>query len=228
MTPTDTGFAIAQTSVMVAYDESNIYLAAICYDPTPGKRPVQSLRRDFSFMGNDNFAVFLDTYNDQTNGFGFYASAAGAQYDHLGYDGSKTNSSWDTKWRSAVKSYDDRWVAEFSIPFRSLRYNEGETVWGINFGRLDLKTNETSAWAPMPRQFNHCDLAYTGTLIWDKPLRKTGLGFSLIPYVTGKVTKNNQAEESAKWKGGAGFDAKVRLSTSMNLDLYSKSRLLTG
>jgi len=219
VTPTDTGYAIAQTSVMVAYDKSNIYLAAICYDPTPGKRPVQSLRRDFRFMSNDNFALFLDTYNDQTNGFGFYVSSAGAQYDHLGYEGSRTNSSWDAKWRSAVKSYDDRWVAELSIPFRSIRYFEGDTEWGINFGRLDLKTNEKSAWAPMPRQFNHCDLAYTGTLIWDRPLDKSGLGFSLIPYVTGKVTKNNQAEESARWDGGAGFDAKVMLSTSMNLDL---------
>ena len=219
VTPTDTGYAIAQTRVMVAYDDANLYLAAICYDPTPGKRPVQSLRRDFTFMGNDNFALFLDTYNDQINGFGFYVSAAGVQYDHLGYEGSKVNSSWDSKWRSNVKSYDDRWVAELSIPFRSLRYFEGDTVWGINFGRLDLKTNEKSSWAPMPRQFNHCDLAYTGTLIWDKPLKKSGLRFSLIPYVTGKVTKNNQAEESAKWDGGAGFDAKVMLSTSMNLDL---------
>ena len=219
VTPTDTGFAIAQTTVMVAYDESNIYLAAVCYDPSPGKRPIQSLRRDFTFQGNDNFALFLDTYNDQTNGFGFYVSAAGAQYEHLGFDGSKTNSSWDTKWRSAVKSYDDRWVAEFSIPFRCLRYFEGDTEWGINFGRLDLKTNEKSAWAPMPRQFNHCDLAYTGTLIWDKPLGKSGLRFSLIPYITGKVTSNNQAKESPKWNGGVGFDAKVMLSTSMNLDL---------
>jgi len=170
-------------------------------------------------MGNDNFALFIDTYNDQTNGFGFYVSAAGVQYKHLGYEGSRVNSSWDTKWRSAVRSYDDRWVAELSIPFRSIRYFKGDTEWGINFGRLDLKTNEKSAWAPMPRQFNHCDLAYTGTLIWDKPLNKAGLRFSLIPYITGKVAKNNETEESPKNEGGAGFDAKVMLSSSMNLDL---------
>ncbi len=219
VTPTDTGYAIAQTVTMVAYDDANLYMAAICYDPTPGKRPIQSLRRDFSFFGSDNFALFFDTFNNQTNGFGFYVSAAGAQYDHLVYDGSKVMVSWDTKWRSAVKSYDDRWVIEYSIPFRSLRYKEGSTEWGINFGRLDLKTNEKSAWAPMPRQFNHCDLAYTGTLIWDKPLDKSGLRFSLIPYVAGKVTKDNLAGEDAKRSGGAGIDAKIMLSTSMNLDI---------
>lgn len=219
VTPTDTGYAKAQTSVMVSHDESNIYLAAICYDPTPGKRPIQSLRRDFRFMSNDNFAVFFDTFNDQTNGFGFYVSAAGVQYEHLGYEGSKTNVSWDTKWKSAEKSYNDRWVVELSIPFRSLRYSQTDSVWGVNFGRLDLKTNEKSAWAPMPRQFNHCDLAYTGTLIWDKPLSKSGLRFSLIPYVTGRLTKDYENNGPVKWGKGAGFDAKVMLSNSLNLDV---------
>lgn len=219
VTPIDTGYPQAQTSVMVAHDAANIYLAAICYDPTPGKRPIQSLRRDFRFTSNDNFAVFFDTFNDQTNGFGFYVSAAGVQYDHLGYEGSRTNSSWDAKWKSAVKSYDDRWVIELSIPFRSLRYSETDSVWGINFGRLDLKTNEKSAWAPMPRQIPHCDLAYTGTLVWDEPLDKSGLRFSLIPYVTGKVTKDFENDGSVMWDKGAGFDAKVMLSNSLNLDV---------
>ena len=219
VTPTDTGYAKAQTSVMVAHDESNIYLASVCYDPSPGKRPIQSLRRDFRFMSNDNFAVFFDTFNDQTNGFGFYVSAAGVQYEHLGYEGSRVNVSWDTKWKSATKSYDDRWVVELSIPFRSLRYSETDSVWGINFGRLDLKTNEKSAWAPMPRQFNHCDLAYTGTLVWDKSLNKSGLRFSLIPYVTGRVTKDYENHGPVKWEKGAGIDAKIMLSNSLNLDV---------
>lgn len=219
VTPTDTGYAKAQTVSMLAYDDNNIYMAAICYDPTPGKRPIQSLRRDFSFFGSDNYALFFDTFMDQTNGFGFYVSAAGPQYDHLIYDGSKVMVSWDTKWRSAVKSYDDMWVIEYSIPFRSLRYREGDTEWGINFGRLDLKSNEKSAWAPMPRQFNHCDLAYTGTLIWDQPLEKPGFRFSLIPYVSGKVTRNHLSEEGAKRTGEVGLDAKVMLSSSMNLDI---------
>jgi hypothetical protein len=219
VTPTDTGFAIAQTEVMVCYDETNLYVGAVCYDPTPGKRFVSSLRRDFNFNENDNFALVLDTYNDQTNGFGFYISAAGVQYDKIGYNGNMSNTSWNTKWKSDIRSYDDRWVVEIAIPFRSLRYFEGDLVWGINFGRFDLKTNEKSAWAPMPRQFNHSDLAYTGTLIWDKPLKKQGLGLSLIPYATGRITKDNINKEEVRWDGNAGFDAKVMLSTSMNLDL---------
>ena len=219
VTPTDTGYAIAQTEVMLTYDKSNFYVVIICHDPTPGKRPVESLRRDYNFMKNDNFMLFLDTYNDQTNGFAFGISVAGAQTEGLQYEGTKVLYSWDIKWRSAVKSFDDRWVTEFSIPFRSVRYSEGDTEWGINFGRLDLKNNEKSAWSPVPRQFPHCSLPFTGTLVWDKPMGKSGLRLSLIPYVIGKVTKDNQTGERAEWKGNAGFDAKMILSTSLNLDL---------
>ncbi|MDD4754997.1 MAG: DUF5916 domain-containing protein [Prolixibacteraceae bacterium] len=219
VTPVDTGLAIAQTLVVITYDKSNIYVGAVCYDPSPGKRPVESLRRDFEFGKNDNFRIHIDTYNNQTNGFVFGVSAAGAQCDGVINNGNQSSFTWDIKWKSAVKSYSDRWVAEMAIPFRSLRYMEGEKAWGVNFGRLDLKTNEKSAWAPVPRQFPHNSLPHTGTLMWDKPLDKAGLRLSVIPYATSTVIKNREAGESAKWKWNAGFDTKMILSTSMNLDL---------
>jgi hypothetical protein len=217
--PTDTGFAIAQTEVKVTYNESTLFVGIICYDSSPGKRPVESLRRDFSFLKNDNFIVFMDTYNDQTNGFAFGVSAAGAQWDGVQANGGTVNLDWDIKWRSAVKNYSDRWVAEFAIPFRSIRYKGGDKEWGINFSRLDLKTNEKSSWAPMPRQFATATLAFTGSLVWDKPLPTSGLRFSLIPYVSSKTTQNKEAGEGYKPEASAGFDAKAILSTSMNLDL---------
>ena len=217
--PIDTGFASAQTVVMMAYDKTNLYLAAICYDTLPGKRPVESLRRDFSFGRNDNFIAFIDTYNDQTNGFAFGISAAGAQWDGLQANGGFVSLDWDCKWRSAVKNHKDRWVIEFSIPFRSIRYNEGDTEWGINFSRLDLKSNEKSSWAPVPRQFQSANLAYTGTLVWDEPLPKAGVRFSLIPYVSAKASQDMETDDPDKYSGSAGLDAKITLSTSMNLDL---------
>jgi hypothetical protein len=217
--PTDTGFAIAQTEVRLAYTEKTLYMAITCFDPTPGKRPVESLRRDFNFLKNDNFLVFIDTFNDQTNGFSFGITPAGAQWDGLQANGGLVNTNWDIKWRSAVKNYDDRWVAEFAIPFRSMRYPGGAREWGINFSRLDLKTNEKSSWAPMPRQFATATLAFTGSLIWDKPLPSSGTMFSIIPYISMKATQDNLSGEKVKMKSTAGVDAKVILSTSMNLDI---------
>ena len=121
--PIDTGYAVAKTEVIMTYDENNIYMGIICYDKAPGRRPVESLRRDFSFGKNDNFLSFIDTYNDQTNGFSFGISAAGAQWDGTQSNGGSVGLNWDTKWKSAVKNYPDKWVAEFAIPFRSIRYH---------------------------------------------------------------------------------------------------------
>jgi hypothetical protein len=43
--------------------------------------------------------------------------------------------------------------------------------------------------------------------------------FSVIPYLSGKALQDNEAGESVNYKGGAGLDAKVILSTSLNLDI---------
>ena len=61
ITPIDTGFASAQTEVQLTYDDNYLYALIICYDSVIGKRPVESLRRDFSFPKNDNFIIFIDT-----------------------------------------------------------------------------------------------------------------------------------------------------------------------
>ena len=144
ITPVDTGYASAKTEVQLTYDNNNLYVAIICHDEITGKRPVESLRRDFSFPKNDNFIIFMDTYNDQTNGFAFGVSAAGAQWDGIQADGGDVSLDWDCKWYSAVKQHDDYWIAEFAIPFRSIRYLEGVDEWGINFSRFSLLQNEKS------------------------------------------------------------------------------------
>ncbi|MEZ4775134.1 MAG: DUF5916 domain-containing protein [Bacteroidia bacterium] len=217
--PIDTGFASHKTTVMVTYTDVNFYMAIICWDTLPGKRPVESLKRDFVFGKNENFLAFIDTYNDKTNGFSFGLSAAGAQWDGIQSNGGGVSLDWDCKWKSAVQNYPDRWVAEFEIPFRSIRYREGVTEWGINFSRLALKGNEKSSWAPVPRQFPTANLAFTGTLVWDTPPPKLGPRFSVIPYVSGRGSQNVEKGEAINPGGDVGMDAKVTVSTSMNLDL---------
>ena len=219
ITPIDTGLATTRTEVQLVYNDDYLFAAIICYDAVLGKRPVESLRRDFSFPKNDNFIIFMDTYNDQTNGFAFGVSAAGAQWDGIQADGGDVSLDWDCKWYSAVKEYDDHWVAEFAIPFRSIRYQEGVDEWGINFSRFSLLQNEKSAWAPVPRQFKSSTLAFTGTLQWDKPPPKLGTRFSIIPFLSGQGSKDIDVGTPADNDVDSGLDAKVTLSTSLNLDL---------
>jgi hypothetical protein len=217
--PMDTSYARVRTEVRMAYDREHLYLIAVCYKKLSGPNMVESLRRDFAFTKNDNFLLFMDTFDDQTNGFSFGANAAGAQWDGIMYEGGKVDLSWDNKWTSEVKNYDDRWVFEMAVPFKTIRYKGGITKWGINFGRNDLKTTEKSSWAPVPRQFPTASLAYTGMLIWDQPPPIPGPNISIIPYVLGRGIRDYEHRKPTDYSADVGGDAKIAVTSSLNLDL---------
>jgi len=217
--PVDTGLAKSPSEVAMTYDDKAFYLGVTFFDTVPGKRIAESFRRDFVFGNNDNFLVFFDTFLDQTNGFSFGSSVSGAMWDGTQSNGATVNLNWDCKWESKTVQYPDRWVTEMRIPFRSIRFRSGTDRWYVNFSRLDLKTNEKSAWAPVPRQFATASLAYAGVLQWDRPLPKSRMMFSVIPYVFGSAARNFEAGTTTKYRQDFGFDAKLGLSTAMNLDL---------
>jgi hypothetical protein len=217
--PVDTGFAKQPSTMMMAYDDKALYVAQIFYDTIPGKRVMESFRRDFSFGNNDNLLIFFDTFLDQTNGFSFGVSASGAKWDGTMSNGSSISLDWDCKWEIETKHYDDRWVSEMRIPFKSVRYPKDSKEWNVNFSRLDLKSNEKSAWAPVPRQFPTASLAYTGRMKFEEPLPKSKMQFSVIPYLLGGAAKDFEAGTSTDYRTDVGFDAKVGISSSMTLDL---------
>lgn len=217
--PMDTSKAAVRTDVRMCYDDRHVYLLVENYEKLPGPIFVESLKRDFSFGKNDNFLLFIDPFDDQTNGFSFGANAAGAQWDGQMFEGASVNLNWDNKWTSVVRHYGDRWVLEAAIPFKTLRYKKSITRWGINFSRLDLKTTEKSAWAPVPRQFPTASLAYTGVLVWDVPPPDPGPNISIIPYALGGVSANPQTGAPAEYRRDVGLDAKIGVTPALNLDL---------
>lgn len=217
--PMDTSHSRVSTEIRMTYDDQNIYIIAVCYLIKQAPYMVESLRRDFNFGKNDNFIFFIDPFNDLTNGFTFGANAAGAQWDGMLYEGGKADLNWDNKWISVVKNYDDKWVFEAAIPFKTIRYKKGNTKWGVNFSRLDITVAEKSAWAPVPRQFPTASLAYTGDLIWDAAPPEAGANFAVIPYALGGVSKNYDNNTKATYRKDIGADAKIGLSSSLNLDL---------
>lgn len=219
ITPMDTSYAELRTDVRMTYDEDHLYIIAINYRGEPAPNVVESLRRDFNFGSNDNFLLFMDPFDDLTNGFSFGANAAGAQWDGMMYDGGNVNLDWDTKWVSKVQNYEDRWIFEAAIPFKSIRYDEDITKWGVNFSRYDLTEYEKSGWAPVPRQFPSASLAFTGNLMWDESPPSAGLNLSVIPHIVGGGTHDFQAEDSRSYTGETGVTAKIGVSSSLNLDL---------
>ena len=215
--PMDIDKATDKSEIRMTYDDTNIYLIATFYNSVPGRYFVESLRRDFSFGKNDNFLLFLDPFNNQTTGFSFGSNAAGAQWDGTMFGGGNVDLNWDSKWVSEVSRDDEKWVFEMSLPFKSIRYEEGVKEWGINFSRLHLATSEKSSWTPIPRQFPTASLAYTGVLVWDEPPPAPRFNFSLIPYALGQTTYDIDGNTDYETKVGG--DVKISLSSSLNLDL---------
>ncbi|MFM7329553.1 MAG: DUF5916 domain-containing protein [Bacteroidota bacterium] len=220
--PTDSIAANFQTEARITFDQNFLYLAWVCHDD---QKPlvVQSLRRDFEWPLNDNAGIYFDPYNDYTNGFFFGISPFGAQREGTisggGIDGMNNyNINWDNKWYSEVKRYEDKWVAEIAIPFKSIRFNS-EVAWNVNFIRQDLKRNQVSSWIRTPIQNMPSSFPFTGKLVWDDPLPKPGTNVSLIPYVIASSYADPEQGLPKENTANVGFDAKIGLSPSMNLDL---------
>ena len=110
-------------------------------------------------------------------------------------------------------------IFEAAIPFKTIRYKKGIKEWGVNFSRNDLKTTEKSSWAPVPRQFPTASLAYTGVLVWDEPPPVQGPNMSVIPYILNGLSKDYAAGKNTEYKSAIGLDAKISVTSSMNLDL---------
>lgn len=219
--PFDTSYAITRTEVKVTYDDNFLYIAAICYDSLDGDYVIQTLKRDFSYPISDAFAVSIDPFNDKTSGFSFGVNPLGVQREGMIYwgGGMGVTTNWDNKWFSEVKIEKYKWIVEMAIPFKTLRFKENIKEWGINFSRNDLKRNESSTWCHVPRGFNIASLAYTGRLIWDNPPGKTGNNISVIPYTIANVNRDYINENKEKYNANIGLDAKIAITSSLNLDL---------
>jgi len=218
--PYDSVPPVNQTTFRIAFDEHFLYLAFACKDDGQGP-VVQSLRRDFDFRFNDNVGFYFDPYNDYTNGFYFNITPYGVQREGLMANGGSQpdnfSAFWDNKWYSAVTRTDTLWIAELAIPFKSIRYNRGE--WNFNILRNDLERNAVSSWIATPVQYLPASFAWSGKLIWDDELPKAGTNISLIPYVAGSMYQDKENNQPAEYEGLTGFDAKVGITPSLNLDL---------
>jgi hypothetical protein len=222
--PGDSIHAKSQTEMYMTYDDENLYIAIVCH--SVGTNFVTpSLRRDYGFGGNDNFSIHFDTYNDNTNSALFGLNPYGIRREALISGGGRQrndfNSSWDNKWNGNAKIYDNYWIGEYAIPFKTLRYNEGSTQWRFAAYRNDTQTGERSTWLRIPQNRVLMDMSYMGNLIWDKPLKKAGKNISIIPFVASSMSRDFEDVEQTEADENISFggDAKIAVTSGLNLDL---------
>ncbi|MBS1976726.1 MAG: carbohydrate binding family 9 domain-containing protein [Bacteroidetes bacterium] len=227
--PVDTARAPFQTEARLTFNDHFLYVSLICQDDST-RDLINSLRRDFDYERNDNVGITLGPYNDRINGFFFVLTPKGVQMEGTiagggivpaGSTGEEIfNAYWDNKWYSKVIRHKDKWIAEVAIPFKSFRYKSGLKEWNIAFDRNDKKRNYKSSWIRTPIQFNTGAFAFSGQLVWDDPVPPARTNISFIPFVTANTSQDSEANPVQKSSDmQAGFDAKVAITPSLNLDL---------
>lgn len=159
-----------KTTVRILYNSEYLYVGVWCQDSL-GKKAVRApnMARDFDWRAHDTFAICIDGFNDQRNSASFVTNPYGAQKDYLSFDAILFDSDWNGLWKVRNSMNDEGWLAEFAIPWKTLRYPRPSTAadssrWGINFLRLRRASNEISVWSPYPRSFSFNRMEYAGVV----------------------------------------------------------------
>jgi hypothetical protein len=221
--PVDTILAPFQTEARLTFNDEFLYLSFVCHDDD-SPDIINSLRRDFNYELNDNVGVSIGSYNDRLNGFFFVVTPKGVQMEGTVTGGGNNDGSynifWDNKWYSKTIRYEDKWIVEIALPFKSFRFKSGIEEWNIAFDRWHLKHNQKSSWIRTPIQYATASFAYGGQLRWEDPIPPAKTNISFIPYLAGSTSRNSEVEPvSTNSDLEVGFDAKIGITPSMNLDL---------
>jgi hypothetical protein len=145
-----------KTELRILYDEANLYIGVLCYDREPGRIAANSLAHDGGGseshgMGyghvpqaasDDVLRVLLDPFQDKRTAYTFFINPRGARGEGL-TSGGEANLNWDGIWDAESRILDDGWSAELRIPFKTLSFKPGLTVWGINVERTIARKQET-------------------------------------------------------------------------------------
>jgi len=209
-----------RTEAMILFDDNYIYVGFMMYDSQPDRITATDLRRDSALRNDDTIAVLFDTFHDRRNAFLFRVNPLGTKYDAQYRNERQIVADWDERWQAEVQITDEGWVAEFRIPLRALRYNNGSHVWGIDFKRELRRNNEEMNWSNYRRGFQFNQVSQAGNLTG---LRNLGLTqrFRFQPYVTGSGSQFNVTDTPYNDADGAiGVeDFKVQITSNLTADI---------
>ncbi|WP_167851960.1 DUF5916 domain-containing protein [Hymenobacter elongatus] len=208
-----------KTEVRVLYDDANLYIGAVMHDVSPDSILRELTARD-NFGNTDFIGIFLDTYHDNLNGYGFFVTTGGVQMDARYSPAGGEDFNWNAVWDSRTSLRGTDWVAELRIPYSAIRFSQtAEQLWGLNFMRQRKRENQAFFWNEVKPAVDGF-VNQWGTLGGVRDV-KPPLRLSLTPYISGYVNHNPISEEGTRrtttsFNGGA--DVKWGINESFTLD----------
>lgn len=202
------------TEVQICYDDNAIYFGVIMHDNAPDSILKELSRRDVQNKNFDNFSIWFDPYNNGQLSYNFSVTAAGVQSDGK-YTSTGIDMNWDAVWNSAVSITENGWIAEFAIPFSTIRFPNGNNSWSLNMFRRIRRYRADYSW-------NFIDISYenhraqSGLMQFndfniDSPLR-----LSFMPYVAAYA---DMYDGETSFPYNYGMDLKYGINESFTLDM---------
>jgi len=206
------------TEVRLLYDDVALYVGASLYDVSNDSILREVGERDLPNTNSDQFGIYLDTYNDAINAFGFIVNAAGVQTD-IRYSANGEDYLWNAVWYSKVKIEGNNWYVEMKIPFSAIRFADVPIqIWGVNFMRGIRRHREISYWNfvdPANEGFVNQFGILNGIENIISPIR-----LSLTPYVSYYADHyKSTVGSSVNSTFNVGTDLKYGINESFTLDM---------
>ncbi|HKK43415.1 MAG TPA: DUF5916 domain-containing protein, partial [Bacteroidales bacterium] len=221
-TPNENEKPTFPTEFNIQYDDKNLYIAIRAYDSEPDKIIRRSGVRD-KHVG-DMVGVAFDSYNDHRTGFEFTVTAWGQKIDVVLYNPFKFDFNWDAVWKVKTGIEDSAWVAEYQIPLSQLRYsNKKDQVWGMHVWRGISRISENDNWEKQYK--NSPGMLYNVGVLKGLNDLKRSRRIEVLPFVLGKLNTmqiqpgNPFTKNGREWKGNAGLDAKIGVSSNFTVNL---------
>jgi hypothetical protein len=186
-----------RTELRVLYDEANLYIGVLCADSEPGRIAANTMAHDSAggsqsrglgsgfghgptVSSDDLVRVLIDPFQDKRTAYIFYINPLGARSEGLAYGGSPSIN-WDGIWEARSRILDTGWSAEIRIPYKTLSFKPGLTVWGINVERTIPRKIETVRLSGTNRDSNFNNPMEAATLTGIEGVRQ-GKGITFRPY----------------------------------------------
>ncbi|MBI1746722.1 MAG: carbohydrate binding family 9 domain-containing protein [Acidobacteria bacterium] len=214
--------ATEKTEVKLLYDHQNFYIGVMCYDSAADRVIGTQMERDADLSFDDHIEILIDTFRDRRNAFYFATNPAGALVDGLIIENGQINREWDAIWSVRTRRFDQGWSAEFAIPFKSLSFHKGQSVWGFNFSRTIKRKLEEDRWASPRLDVRFLQVSEAGEISGFSEVRQ-GLGLDVRPYGSSKWFHHNATRDGAlTGKGGAdifyNITPSLKWTTTVNTD----------
>ncbi|MCA0366277.1 MAG: carbohydrate binding family 9 domain-containing protein [Bacteroidetes bacterium] len=213
-----------RTEAFLMYDDEGIYFGGTCYESTPDSISKELTGRD-GFGANDYIGIIFDTYHDNLNGFEYFVTPLGEQWDAKMTSNQNSNNggedfAWNSVWKSAVVIHEKGWTFEIFLPYSAIRFSKDKIQdWGLNITRRRRKVETQNTWSAIDPNKNGF-LTQEGTWKGIKDI-KPPLRLQLYPYFS--VYQNHfpaNVKDQKNWTNqiSGGMDMKLGLSQAFTLD----------